>query len=419
MKVYVKIGNIVRNKTMPASEVMMHMGIVGQQFDVLIKPGAWGAAAQLLRPDGSAKSAAVLMGEAGFYQDSAGERIYGPGMSYYFNTEQNPEAYVESRGLQKPVKTEQSYEAITGSLMDTFGPAWDALSVDEKVALAEDVYAMARDEDLLSVDAVKEFVRRIGGTQNFAGYVRTLMAKPGRRESRAFENKRRTPAQQIRGFMEAHAKAQARQQGYKIEYLSAGTRVLVTPTGEGSKSSYPAANWITGPTKVTLLEDAPNEGTLDVLDVRLDDGREESIYDFNIESVVSESLKHEGYSEWVRAMVGVGVRLDDAEQVAGGLPSPSDDLGYFASEVRYNLTELGYPDDVASRAASEVVETTYGDVPSWMGDSLRHEEFEVGDKAKFQGEPVEVVQVGVEGGSKVRVRFKDGTVGNVFPDALT
>ena len=344
MKVYVKPGNIVRSLTIGHSEVAMHMRVAGTQMDVLVVPsGAWGAMAQLLRPDGSEFSFPITLGEAGLYQDSGG---------IYFNTEQNPGAYVESRGRKPVVKTEQSIEAVTGSLMDTFGAAWDALSVDEKVALAEDVYAMARDEDMISVDAVKEFVRRIGGTQNLMGYLRTIMAGLGRREHRAFESQSRTLAQKMRGFMEAHAKAQARQQGYRIEYLSAGTRVWVKPTGSGVRDSYPAANWITNAKQVTLLEDAPNEGTLDVIDVRLDDGSEESIYDFNIECAV---------------------------------------------DVFLNL------------AAVRVQQR----------ESLKHEEFEVGDTVKFHGTPVEVVAVGVEGGEKVRVKFPDGHTGNVFPDALT
>lgn len=65
-------------------------------------------------------------------------------------------------------------------------------------------------------------------------------------------------------------------------YIEEGTKVRVRPTPEGSKKSYPAANWIKTPETVTLLEGAA-PGALDVVDVRRADGSEESIYAFNIE----------------------------------------------------------------------------------------------------------------------------------------
>jgi len=64
-----------------------------------------------------------------------------------------------------------------------------------------------------------------------------------------------------------------------------GTIVRVRITASGLRRSYPAANWLTGERSVTLLEDAPGEGTLDVLDVSTVINGErvtESIYDFNI-----------------------------------------------------------------------------------------------------------------------------------------
>ena len=68
----------------------------------------------------------------------------------------------------------------------------------------------------------------------------------------------------------------------KHKGFEAGTRVIVEPTRAGSKRSLPAANWVTSRRVVTLNEYAPNAGTLDVLDVTLSDGSEESIYDMNI-----------------------------------------------------------------------------------------------------------------------------------------
>ena len=66
--------------------------------------------------------------------------------------------------------------------------------------------------------------------------------------------------------------------------IPAGTRVIVTPTALGLVTSYPAATWLTSSQSVTLLEDCPN-ATLDVIDVRLDDGTEESVYSFNVVEV--------------------------------------------------------------------------------------------------------------------------------------
>ena len=61
-----------------------------------------------------------------------------------------------------------------------------------------------------------------------------------------------------------------------------GTTVVVKPTASYLKKTYPAANWIQHETKVKLLDYAPHENTLDVVDVKLPNGKEESIYDFNI-----------------------------------------------------------------------------------------------------------------------------------------
>jgi hypothetical protein len=77
--------------------------------------------------------------------------------------------------------------------------------------------------------------------------------------------------------------AEVRQHDLLKEGYQPGTRVKIKPTASGLKRSYPAANWITQTTTIVTLKDyAPNSQTLDVLDVTLADGREESIYDFNI-----------------------------------------------------------------------------------------------------------------------------------------
>ena len=66
------------------------------------------------------------------------------------------------------------------------------------------------------------------------------------------------------------------------KHIPAGSYIWVEPTPKGMKNSYPATKWLVKKMKVKLIDDAPNQGTLDVLDVELPDGSEESIYDFNI-----------------------------------------------------------------------------------------------------------------------------------------
>lgn len=68
-----------------------------------------------------------------------------------------------------------------------------------------------------------------------------------------------------------------------MEY-SKGQRVVVKPTAPGVRDSYPAANWLREPSPVTLLEGCL-KGTLDVVDVQLEDGTRESVYAFNIDSI--------------------------------------------------------------------------------------------------------------------------------------
>jgi hypothetical protein len=64
--------------------------------------------------------------------------------------------------------------------------------------------------------------------------------------------------------------------------LAAGCFVLVEPTAPGLRDSYPAANWLTGPQVVCLLETAPDCNSLDVVDVVTSSETENSVYSFNI-----------------------------------------------------------------------------------------------------------------------------------------
>lgn len=485
MKVYVKPGNIVRDMTIGHSEVAMHMRVAGTQMDVRIVPSAWGAAAQLLRPDGSDFSAAILMGEAGFYQDQNG---------FYFNTESAPEAYVESNRLKKPTKNEQrvlssgEFEFLVGefegqvdrimggigeasfafdvdaqrfaqavaamggnasvephhgsvspsvkvavehrmqaglirnfmeaaarskarqqgfaevnvpqkgeivigpggqggivvgpgtqpdtflvqwgsgsmgpesiwnfhrtvgpewmnavnepemgirgfahwsieslkheqtvsgihhALVTVFGSAFDMLPPDEMAILAEDAYALARDEGLEEIDAVHLLSDRIGGISNLRSYVDTLVAGALRR---------------VRGESRKH---EAFEVGDKAKFQGEPVEIVAVGVEGGEK-----------------------------VRVKFKDGHTGNVYP----DALTEGLRHEGHNEWVRAMVGVGVKAEDAEEVAGGLPSPRDDLKYFASEVYYNLKDLGYPDEIADKAMTAVADTTYG-------ESLKHEAY--------------------------------------------
>ena len=72
--------------------------------------------------------------------------------------------------------------------------------------------------------------------------------------------------------------------------IPAGTRVRIRITPSGIAHLYPVASWVKNEQTVLLLDDAPNENTLDVLDVRpqLEHARsgDYSIYDFNIIGVV-------------------------------------------------------------------------------------------------------------------------------------
>lgn len=63
-----------------------------------------------------------------------------------------------------------------------------------------------------------------------------------------------------------------------------GQKVVVKQTADGVRNSYPAANWLINPTTVTLLEDCLS-GTLDVVNVQLEDGTKESVYSFNIDRI--------------------------------------------------------------------------------------------------------------------------------------
>src|SRR5262245_52843141 len=76
-KVYVKPNEIVRLE-LPHSEVCMHMQIAGKVMDVKLvqsAPGAW-PMAQLLTPEGLEYSAAITVGEAGFYYENDTKQFY-------------------------------------------------------------------------------------------------------------------------------------------------------------------------------------------------------------------------------------------------------------------------------------------------------------------------------------------------------
>ena len=62
-----------------------------------------------------------------------------------------------------------------------------------------------------------------------------------------------------------------------------GATVIVIPSAENVKKSYPAANWIKEQIRVTLGEDAPSENTVDVIDaVQVGTNIVNTIYSFNI-----------------------------------------------------------------------------------------------------------------------------------------
>lgn len=78
--------------------------------------------------------------------------------------------------------------------------------------------------------------------------------------------------------------------------IKAFTYVRVTPTSTNKlykqlSESYPAANWIKKLETVRLMEDALNEGTLDVIDVKRENGEHATIYDFNIFYVLPKSMQ--------------------------------------------------------------------------------------------------------------------------------
>jgi hypothetical protein len=72
--------------------------------------------------------------------------------------------------------SEHSLSGIWHGLVSAFGSRFDDLTPDEKAILQQDVFSLAQDDGLDSVDAVKEFRRRIGGAKNLQSYVDTLVA---------------------------------------------------------------------------------------------------------------------------------------------------------------------------------------------------------------------------------------------------
>lgn len=64
--------------------------------------------------------------------------------------------------------------------------------------------------------------------------------------------------------------------------IKRGNYVEIEPIGSGLIQSYPAGKWVKKNQTVQLIDDAPNQQTLDMLDVKTLSGDEESIYDFQI-----------------------------------------------------------------------------------------------------------------------------------------
>lgn len=120
--------------------------------------------------------------------------------------------------------------------------------------------------------------------------------------------------------------------------FESGAKVLVNPTPEGAKKSYPAANWITEPVEVTLVDYAPHAGTLDVIDVIGPNGEEESIYDFNI----AEEPNFEDEPDMLHAKMSGGVEQSmQAEQQK--LAAEKDKLSNTAvNQLVPTLQSLGF-----------------------------------------------------------------------------
>ena len=120
--------------------------------------------------------------------------------------------------------------------------------------------------------------------------------------------------------------------------LEPGTRVTVKPTASGLIESYPAAKWLTEEMEVTLKDYAPNANTLDVIDVVLPDGREESIYDFNI-------IKPEANFDDVASNVEDNTTEHDRDMANANYPGrPTDPMNLDAdSNALFECTNCGAP----------------------------------------------------------------------------
>lgn len=84
-----------------------------------------------------------------------------------------------------------------------------------------------------------------------------------------------------------------------------GDRVVVEPTAPALQATYPAANWLTQQTTVTLKEPAVS-GTLDVVDVEAEGQTDPSIYGFNIVKKVAQAQYKVGDIVWTKLYRGGG-----------------------------------------------------------------------------------------------------------------
>jgi len=119
------------------------------------------------------------------------------------------------------IKSEQRIGDMIATLVVSLGPDFQNLTSQEQEVLADDVFGLARDEDLFSGEAVDLLMTRIGGKRNLKSYVDTLMAgarrrgvvsgKQPRHPSRAEQSV--TTGAQVRQFNEGYAQSVKRQQG--------------------------------------------------------------------------------------------------------------------------------------------------------------------------------------------------------------
>lgn len=127
----------------------------------------------------------------------------------------------------------------------------------------------------------------------------------------------------------------------KDTMISAGSYVFVEPTAPGLQASYPAAKWLKNKMKVRLIDDAPNSGTLDVLNVELPDGRQESIYDFNIVDEINETSSTGGVAGYMTPNAFTGQKGVSKKQ-----KQIANQLGYELVDKSYSKNSEGNPEDL-------------------------------------------------------------------------